>query len=119
MREFFRKVYEDKQFYHSNFPEQTAMFYHLQQDEYKALIGIESPHHMNAYLKGYADLISTQDDIKNWDNDSFIVHFFKLPTKDRVNLFKQILLKQNIICIGKPEETSKIEVPTITVEVNK
>ena len=74
------------------------MFHYLQA-EYQDIVGVESPHHMNAYLNGYADLTSTKEDIKNWDKDSFIVHFFQLSSQDRVNLFKQILKK--VICKRK------------------
>ena len=119
MKKFLEKSYGDRNFYHSKTPEQSAMFYYLQQDEYKNLVGIESPHLMNAYLNGYADLKSTKEDIKNWDKDSFIVHFFQLSTKDRVNLFKQILLTQNIICITKPEEISKIKPQQTNIETNQ
>lgn len=115
MKEFLQKAYGDRNFFHSKTPEQSAMFHYLQ-TEYQDIVGVESPHHMNAYLNGYADLTSTKEDIKNWDKDSFIVHFFQLSSQDRVNLFKQILLTQNIICISKPEETSKIKSPQINTE---
>lgn len=112
MKEFLQKAYGDKNFFHTKTPEQSAMFHYLQ-TEYKDLVGIESPHHMNAYLNGYADLKSTKEDIKNWDSDSFIVHLFQLSSQDRINIFKQILLVNNIICLSKPEETSKIVPPTV------
>ena len=66
MKEFLQKAYGDRYFFHTKTPEQSAMFHYLQ-TEYKELVGIESPHHMNAYLNGYADLKSTKEDIKNWD----------------------------------------------------
>ena len=91
MKEFLQKTYGDRNFYHTKTPEQSAMFHYLQ-TEYKDLVGIESPHHMNAYLNGYADLKSTKEDVKNWDKDSFIVHLFQLSSRDRINIFKQILL---------------------------
>ena len=115
MKEFLQKAYGDKNFYHTKTPEQSAMFHYLQ-TEYKDLVGIESPHHMNAYLNGYADLKSTKEDIKNWDSDSFIVHLFQLATEDRINIFKQILLANNIICLSKPKETSKIKPPQVNTE---
>ena len=115
MKEFLQKAYGDRIFYHTKTPEQSAMFHYLQ-TEYKELVGIESPHHMNAYLNGYADLKSTKEDIKNWDKDSFIVHLFQLATQDRINIFKQILLANNIICISKPEETSKIKSQQLNIE---
>lgn len=115
MREFLQKSYSDRNFYHTKTPEQSAMFHYLQ-TEYKDLVGIESPHHMNAYLNGYADLKSTKEDIKNWDKDSFIVHLFQLATEDRINIFKQILLANNIICLSKPKETSKIKTPQVNTD---
>jgi hypothetical protein len=108
MKEFLQKAYGDKNFYHTKTPEQSAMFHYIT-TEYQDVVGIESPHHMNAYLNGYADLKSTKEDIKNWDSDSFIVHLFQLATEDRINIFKQILLTNNIICISKPKETSKLQ----------
>ena len=108
MKEFLQKAYGDRNFYHTKTPEQSAMFHYLT-TEYKDLVGIESPHHMNAYLNGYADLKSTKEDVKNWDSDSFIVHLFQLATEDRINIFKQILLANQIICISKSKETSKIK----------
>jgi hypothetical protein len=110
MKEFLQKAYGDRNFYHTKTPEQSAMFHYLQ-TEYKDLVGIESPHLLNAYLNGYADLKSTKEDIKNWDSDSFIVHLFQLAAEDRINIFKQILLANKIICISKPKETSKIKTP--------
>ena len=59
---------------------------------------------------------TTKEDIKNWDSDSFIVHLFQLATEDRINIFKQILLANQIICISKPKETSKIKPPQINTE---
>lgn len=115
MKEFLQKAYGDRNFYHTKTPEQSAMFHYLQ-TEYKGLVGIESPHILNAYLNGYADLKSTKDDIKNWDKDSFIVHLFQLATEDRINIFKQILLANNIICLSKPKETSKIKAPQVNTE---
>ena len=115
MKEFLQKAYGDRNFFHTKTPEQSAMFHYLQ-TEYKDLVGIESPHHMNAYLNGYADLKSTKEDIKNWDSDSFIVHLFQLATEDRINIFKQILLANNIICLSKPKETSKIKPPQVNTE---
>ena len=115
MREFLQKSYGDRNFFHSKTPEQSAMFHYLQ-TEYKDLVGIESPHLMNAYLNGYADLKSTKEDIKNWDKDSFIVHLFQLASQDRINIFKQILLANKIICISKPEETSKIKSQQLNIE---
>lgn len=115
MKEFLQKAYGDRNFFHTKTPEQSAMFHYLQ-TEYKDLVGIESPHHMNAYLNGYADLKSTKEDIKNWDSDSFIVHLFQLATEDRINIFKQILLANNIICLSKPKEISKIKPPQVNTE---
>lgn len=115
MREFLQKAYGDRNFFHTKTPEQSAMFHYLQ-TEYKDFVGIESPHHMNAYLNGYADLTSTKEDVKNWDKDSFIVHLFQLATEDRINIFKQILLANNIICLSKPKETSKIKTPQVNAE---
>jgi hypothetical protein len=71
---------------------------------------------MNAYLNGYADLKSTKEDVKNWDKDSFIVHLFQLSTEDRINIFKQILLANNIICLSRSKETSKIKSPQVNTE---
>jgi hypothetical protein len=115
MKEFLSKAYADRNFYHTKTPEQSAMFHYIQ-TEYKDVVGIESPHHMNAYLNGYADLKSTKEDVKNWDKDSFIVHLFQLSTEDRINIFKQILLTNNIICLSRPKETSKIKSPQVNTE---
>jgi hypothetical protein len=115
MKEFLQKAYGDRNFYHTKTPEQSAMFHYIT-TEYQDVVGIESPHHMNAYLNGYADLKSTKEDVKNWDSDSFIVHLFQLASEDRINIFKQILLANNIICLSKPKETSKIKPPQVNAE---
>jgi hypothetical protein len=119
MKEFLRKAYEDRNFFHTKTPEQAAMFHYLH-TEYKNLVGTEPSHFLNAYLKGYKDLTSTKEDVKVWDETSFIVHLFRLPTADRINIFKQILLSSQITCVSKPkEECSLSYAPDKTISSNQ
>ena len=108
MKNFLKDVYTDRNFFHTTTPEQAAMLYYLR-GKYKQYVGLEKPSFFNAYLEGYSDFTSQQEDIKYWNKDSFILHLFCLTNEDRIHIFQQILMNFNIICISKPKEKSKLK----------
>ena len=104
MLNFLQDVYANKNFFHTETPEQSAMFYYLEQDSYKDFVAYEEAHFLDAYLKLYADL----QPVKFWSKDSFILHLFRLSTEDRCNMFRQILATNNILCIVNPKQNPKL-----------
>jgi hypothetical protein len=104
MLNFLQDVYVNKDFFHTETPEQSAMFYYLEQDSHKDFVGYEEAHFLDAYLKLYADL----QPVKFWDVDSFILHLFRLSTEDRCRMFRQVLATNNILCVVNPKPNPKL-----------
>ena len=104
---FLQKTFTNRNFFHSKTPEQNAMFYYLE-GEFAPYLGVEPSSFFNAYLDGYADFVASKDKIKNWSEDSFILHLMTLSHEDRCTIFKEQLLKRNIICMTKPPQQSRI-----------
>ena len=107
MADLLEKSYSNSSFYHTRMPEQSAMFHYLS-NEFSNYVGIEPPSFFNAYFKGYSDF-KEEADVQYWNDKSFILHLFQLATEDRIHIFKQILMKQGIVCMSKPPEASKIK----------
>ena len=107
MKKFLSQVFSNKDFFHTKTPEQSAMFYYLS-NEYKKYVGKEQACFFNAYLPGYKDLEKDNPCPSHWTSESFILHLLSLPNKDRVVIFRQLLQQNNIVCISKQEEVSKI-----------
>ncbi len=116
MLECLKKTYEDRSFYHTKTPEQTAMLTYLLQDpEYMDLVGGEPSSVLSAYLKIYSDL-NAKSNQETWTDESFIVHFFCLSTVDRANLFRKVLAANKILCISPPPEVPKTVPFTLEID---
>lgn len=100
MKEYLQKCFSDRRFYHTNFPEQNAMFAIALSDEYKDLVGWEEAMFFNAYYPLYKDFKQVD---KYFNEDSFILHMARLPTKFRTEKFRILLSKFNINCFTKGE----------------
>ena len=104
MLNFLQDVYTNKDFFHTETPEQSAMFYYLDQDTYKDFVSYEGSDFFGAYLNLYSGVQS----VKFWGDDSFILHLFRLSTEDRCRMFRQILAKNNILCIVNSKRKSRL-----------
>lgn len=102
MNTFLQKVYVEKQFFHTKFPEQAAMFSILATQEYVDKVGWEPMDFFNAYLCYYADM-KHQEPLWNKDT-SFILHLQRIKTEDRIRIFLNFLQKMNIFYIAPKDE---------------
>ena len=117
MLECLKKTYDDRSFYHTQTPEQTAMLTYLLEDpEYMDLVGGEPSAVLSAYLRIYSDL-NAKSQQETWTDESFIVHFFCLSTSDRANLFRRLLATNKIICIAQPPEIPKLKSQFLNIKI--
>ena len=101
MKEYLQKCFSDRRFFHTNFPEQNAMFAIALSDEYKDLVGWEEAMFFNAYYPAYKDYKSVE---RYFDKDSFILHMQRLPEKFRIEKFLLVLQKLGIFCFVKGDK---------------
>ena len=110
MVDFFQEIYTNTKFFHTRTPEESAIAEGCKQPKYRNKVGIENAAFLNAYLNIYPKLIRDSQRVAFWSDQSFILHLFLLPAKDRINMFKSLLAKLNILCIANPEKSSGLEV---------
>ena len=101
MKEYLQKCFSDRRFYHTKFPEQSAMFNIIMSDNYKDLVGWEEAMFFNAYYPVYKDYKSVE---RYFDKDSFILHMPRLPEKFRIEKFSLVLRKLGIFCFVKGDK---------------
>ena len=102
MQTYLQECLNDNRFFHSKFPEQSAMFTIITSEKYKQYIGFEDSQDFNGYMNFYKDFKPVD---RYWDNKSFALHLARIPDGTRVNIFTQLLRKQNIFCFTKQNIT--------------
>lgn len=101
MKEYLQKCFADRRFFHTKFPEQSAMFAIALSDEYKDLVGWEEAMFFNAYYDRYKNFKKLD---RYFDKDSFILHMARLPEKFRIEKFLLVLQKLGIFCFVKGDK---------------
>ena len=96
MKKFIRECYEDRNFYHTETPEQSAMFERIKLDEYKDKLGLLPAQFFNAYIIKYNNM---QYEEPLFDGSkSFVLHLQRLPNDKRESIFRDLLKQMHIIC---------------------
>ena len=115
MQEFFQAVYTNNKFFHTKTPEESAMFEEILQPRYNNKVCIEPAGFLNAYLNVYPRIASERKLITFWNENSFILHLFRLSAEDRIAMFKDILSKHNILCISGSKLQPRLHINPLQV----
>lgn len=96
MKKFIRECYEDRNFYHTETPEQSAMFERIKLDEYKDKLGVLPAQFFNAYVIKYNNMKYEEPLFDG--SKSFVLHLQRLPNDKRESIFRDLLKQMHIIC---------------------